>query len=104
MIVVSENYYIKYAIILIREVYFRQLKMKKNLLNIEETILSLSIEEKQELFNWMSQQLADSSSEKTEKSPAEILKQIAQLPLENQDTTFSGQDHDHLLYSENEGE
>ncbi|MDJ0601600.1 MAG: hypothetical protein QNJ37_22485 [Crocosphaera sp.] len=74
------------------------------LLKLEETILSLSLEEQKELFYWMSQQLAQSYSERTETLPAEILKQIAQLPAENQDIGFSSRDHDHLLYSQNEGE
>ena len=36
------------------------------LLKLEETILSLSLEEKKELFDWMSQQLAQSYSAETE--------------------------------------
>ena len=74
------------------------------LLKLEETILSLSLEEKKELFDWMCQQLAQSYSAETEILPAEILKKIAQLPTENQDIGFSGRDHDYLLYSQNEGE
>ncbi len=52
----------------------------------------------------MSQKLAQSHSAETEILPADILKQIAQLPTENQDIGFPGRDHDHLLYSQNEGE
>ncbi len=74
------------------------------ILELEETILSLPLEEQKELFHWMSQKLAQSHSAQTEVSPAEILKKIAQLPQENQDVGFSGRDHDHLLYSQNEGE
>jgi predicted DNA-binding antitoxin AbrB/MazE fold protein len=33
-----------------------------------------------------------------ETKPAEVLAAIAALPLEGEDSQFSGRDHDHLLY------
>ncbi|MBD2100586.1 antitoxin family protein [Leptolyngbya sp. FACHB-261] len=38
--------------------------------------------------------------EENDRSPAQILAAIAALPSENDDTEFSGQDHDQVLYGE----
>lgn len=42
----------------------------------------------------------NSSQAKKQKTPAEILSEIAALPLEGKTDKFSGRDHDRILYGE----